>query len=222
MYQSRSGSARQVVGTGLMVGAIQLTVGAALLAAFAGGAIQTVIHQTLKDNNWVAVPPLPSPAVPPKQPTAQRQDPVAAPTPAIDGLAPPTTMTLGPLAPLPPVGGNDRGIVSDSPEPRPSPTLPAIGARPLGESSQWITPRDYPSRALREGWSGVTRLHLVIGSDGRVNGCTVVASSGHDALDAVACEKVSQRARFSPARDASGADRAGTYDSAIHWQINEE
>ena len=90
MYQSRSGSARQVVGTGLMVGAIQLTVGAALLAAFAGGAIQTVIHQTLKDNNWVAVPPLPSPAVPPKQPTAQRPDPVAAPTPAIDGRAPPT------------------------------------------------------------------------------------------------------------------------------------
>jgi protein TonB len=62
----------------------------------------------------------------------------------------------------------------------------------------------------------------VIGRDGRVSACRVVASSGHDTRDAVACDKVGQRARFSPARDGAGASRQGTCDSAIHWQIQEE
>jgi protein TonB len=228
MYQSRSQGARQVLGTGLLVGAIQLSIGAALLAAFAGGTFDRMIHPTLKDNAWIPIPPLPKPTVQPVHRSAPNRNMMTAPTPTIPDLAPPTPLTLGPLAPLPPVAGDDRGFLTDFPEPGhfpepgPGPTVPAIGARPLGDASHWITPGDYPSRALREGWSGVTRLHLVIGSDGRVNRCTVVASSGHDTLDAVACEKVSQRARFSPARDGSGTNREGTYDSAIHWEINAE
>jgi protein TonB len=223
MYQSRSGGTRQVVGTGLLVGAIQLSIGAALLGAFAGGAIRQVIHNTLKDNTWIPVPPPPKiPVRPAPARPANHDTTITAPTPTHEGRAPPTLLTLGPLSPLPPVDGDERARLGDGPEPRPTPTFAALGAKPLGDIGGWITPRDYPAPALREGWSGVTRLHLLIGSDGRVNGCTVTASSGHDALDAVACEKVSLRARFSPARDGSGTSRAGTYDSAIHWQINEE
>jgi protein TonB len=80
---------------------------------------------------------------------------------------------------------------------------------------------DYPSRALRERWSGITRLHLIVTSDGRLEGCTVTAPSGHAELDSVACAKVSERARFSPARDSTGAAGTGTYDGAIRWRINE-
>lgn len=221
MYQSRSGGARQVLGTGLVVGALQLGIAAALLSTFAGGAIGTVIHRTLQDH-WIDIPPPPPKPTQTAHAAMPNHDTIAAPDPAVPGLSTPTSITLGPLVPMPPVGGDDRQILSDFTPPKPTLTQPSVAAHPLGDTAQWITPGDYPSRALREGWSGVTRLHLLIGSDGHVNGCTVIASSGHDALDAVACEKVSQRARFSPARDGSGATRDGTFDSAIHWQINEE
>lgn len=43
-----------------------------------------------------------------------------------------------------------------------------------------------------------------IGVDGRVSGCTVVASSGRPDLDARTCALITARFRFRPARDAAG------------------
>jgi protein TonB len=222
MYQSRSGGARQVLGTGVLVGAIQVGVGLALLTTFAGGEIRAVLHKTLNARQWTYLPPpVPRPS-PTAHSSAPNHDPITTPQPAEQGLVPPTLLFLGPVAPLPSLAGDGRDLLTDFPGPKPTPPLPSIAAHPLGDTGSWITPGDYPSRALRESWSGVTRLHLVIGSDGRVTACSVIASSGHDMLDAVACDKVSQRARFSPARDGTGATREGAFDSAIRWQIQEE
>jgi|GEM_PF-4666415 len=222
MYQSRSGGARQVLGTGVLVGAIQIGIGAALLTTFAGGEIRSVIHNALRANQWTYVPPpapRPSPAA---HASAPGHDSISAPQSAVADLAIPTTLTLGPLAPLPPIEGDGRGFLSDIPTPKSPPPLPPIAARPLGDPGAWITPGDYPSRALRESWSGVTRLHLIIDGNGRVSACSVIASSGHDMLDTVACDKVSQRARFTPAHDGSGTMHEGTFDTAIRWQIQEQ
>ena len=129
MYQSRSGGTRQVVGTGLLAGAIQLSIGAALLAAFAGGAIRQVIHNTLKDNTlkddtWIPVPPPPQTAVrPAAAPPANHDTTIAAPTPTHDGLAPPTQLARGPLTPLPPTMPSTSQLGSSS-TPRPTGRCP--------------------------------------------------------------------------------------------------
>jgi protein TonB len=222
MYQSNPGGARHLVGAGLAVGALQLGIGIVLLSTFAGGAITTAIHNQLQAHKWTYVPPPPPRHPANAMPATHRDSTVPAPRPTIPGLVIMNPFPTGPIATLPQTGGDDIGQLIDMPLPHPKPALPSIAAHPLGDPGAWIIPEDYPWRALREGWRGVTRVHLVIDSDGRVTSCTVTASSGHDALDAVACAKVAQRARFSPARDGTGAAHEGAYDNAIHWEIHEE
>lgn len=218
MYESPS---RRNVRAGLAVGVVHVAIAAGFLSAFAGGVVKTIIHDTLPAT-WAYVPPLqPPPQRIQKHADAPTRTTVTAPVPAEPGLAAPTGLALGPLMPLPSVGGDGTGVLTELPEVHQTPTFTAVAARPLGDRGTWITPDDYPSRALREGWSGTTRLHLLVGSDGRVESCAVTASSGHTELDSVACAKVTERARFSPARDTTGAAGAGTYDGAIHWRINE-
>lgn len=218
MYQSPT---RRNFRTGLAVAAVQAGIGAALLSAFGGGVIRQVFHPTLQANTMTYMAPLPQQPKPIPHATAPTHDSVIAPPSPIPGLAPPGNLVLGPMTPTLPfagTGGYELPDISITPA---KPAYPPVAARPLGDRGSWITTDDYPSRALREGWSGTTRLHVMVGSDGRVEGCTVIASSGHAELDAVACAKVTERARFSPARDSSGAASAGTYDGAIHWRINE-
>jgi protein TonB len=222
MYRSHTQNTRQQLGTGVAVAALQLGLGLALVSTFAGGVITAVTRHPLPARDYTYVPP---PPPQPDQPVHARQapdTPSPAPQPQNDDLSLPHELTFDPILPLPLPGGDAIGIPTGAPQPRPTPAMPPVAAHPLGNPGDWITPNDYPSRALREGWSGVTRLHLAIDSNGQVTGCTVTASSGHAALDAVACEKVSQRARFAPARDASGAAREGVYNGAIRWQIHEE
>jgi protein TonB len=223
MYQAPTRGVRRVFGTGFLVAAVQIGIGTALLSAFAGGAFKDVVHQTLNPKTWTYMPPpKPQPQPQPKHTThktAQDHTVMTAPQPEIPGLGKGGGLTLGPLLPLPLPGGDDRAVLTDGPPPRLA--LPPVRARPLGNPGLWITPNDYPLRALRESWGGVTRLHLVVGDDGHVNTCSIIASSGHAELDAVACTKVAERARFAPARDSTGAPSEGSYDSAIRWQVTD-
>ena len=92
-------------------------------------------------------------------------------------------------------------------------------ARPLSNPGTWTTTADYPSTALINQREGVTRFSVMIGPDGRVTSCQILASSGHADLDAATCLNVTRRARFDPARDASGKPTAGKYSNQIRWQI---
>ena len=222
MTYSRYSERRSALGPGLLAATIQISLGAALLTAFAGGALHPHIPKVLQDNLWIPVAPPPPPAPPihrtaasPERPTQQTpDDPIAIPT---------SQFTLAPLDPMA-VPGTGHDALPEIPHtpPTPPPAQPVVGAHPLGDPGQWITTADYPQAALQRGWSGVTRLHLEIGADGKVSGCRVTASSGHPPLDAVACDKVSQRARFAPARNSAGRPDAGSYDSAIRWQVIEQ
>lgn len=58
---------------------------------------------------------------------------------------------------------------------------------------------------LRKARSGADlTLRYRIGIDGRVSGCTVISSSGRPDLDAGTCQRITERFRFRPARDAQG------------------
>ena len=92
-------------------------------------------------------------------------------------------------------------------------------AKPINNPGTWTTTADYPSTALINQREGVTRFSVMIGPDGRVTSCQVLASSGHVDLDAATCLNVTKRARFDPARDASGKPVVGKYSNQIRWQI---
>ncbi len=159
-------------------------------------------------------PPPDEPPPPPPKPADVPPPPVVAPPPMVQTPAPAPQVTSvatppPPMPPLPPV-------VSAPPPPR-----PVARAAPKGRPGDWVTSDDYPSRALREGRSGVVGLRLDVSIDGRVAGCTVTSSSGHSDLDSTACQLVTRRARFKPATDSSGSPMADSWSSRFVWRIPE-
>jgi protein TonB len=63
---------------------------------------------------------------------------------------------------------------------------------------------DYPAEALQKGDQGKVQARLSIDAHGRVAHCSIVLSSGHASLDNATCEILRKRARFDPARNATG------------------
>ena len=91
------------------------------------------------------------------------------------------------------------------------------GAQPLGNPGEWVTTPDYPQEALRDDLQGVVAFVLTIDTLGRVERCTVTQSSGADILDNAACNLITLRARFAPARDRRGRPMVGSYSSRVRW-----
>lgn len=93
------------------------------------------------------------------------------------------------------------------------------GMAPATNPGSWVTNDDYPASAMREEREGTTGFKLTIGADGLPTGCDIIAPSGHGDLDALTCQLILQRARFTPGRNARGDAVGGTYSNRIRWQI---
>ncbi|HEX8364687.1 MAG TPA: energy transducer TonB [Allosphingosinicella sp.] len=72
---------------------------------------------------------------------------------------------------------------------------------------------DYPTAALRAGHQGSVIIRVRIGTTGRIEGCEIVESSGHEVLDDATCRRVSGRYRYFP---AIGDDGRPTVDAIMH------
>ncbi|MDQ8756668.1 energy transducer TonB [Sphingosinicella sp. LHD-64] len=83
----------------------------------------------------------------------------------------------------------------------------------------WVHADDYPTSALRANVSGQTILRLTIDAEGRITGCTTIATSGNEALDRASCANVSQ-GRFRPALDQNGAPIAVEIAMPIRWTVH--
>lgn len=103
------------------------------------------------------------------------------------------------------------------------PARPPVGTEtpviPLGNPGEWVTYGDYPTKALREGVSGTVGFRATIGVDGAVTGCSIVSSSKSQELDEATCRLVTQRARFSPARNPKGEAVLGQYTNRVRWVV---
>ena len=170
-------------------------------------------------------PPKPTPVPTPTEPPAA-QDPRPAPSRPAPTPADPFAFTAtgpAPTFPTGPVGETGGGAVGEAlfptPTPTPSPGMAPRAARPRGNPALWVSTSDYPTAGLRGELEGLVRVQLNIGADGKPTGCTVTASSGHDVLDEATCAKLLRRARFDPASDHTGAKVAGTWNTAVRWQI---
>ncbi len=107
------------------------------------------------------------------------------------------------------------------PPPPPPPTPPAKAQRavPRGNPGSWATNDDYPSSAIRAEESGTTGFRVEIGPDGKVTSCAVTGSSGSATLDDATCRLISRRARFTPAKDTSGAAVSDSYSNKVRWVL---
>ncbi|MEO5586595.1 MAG: energy transducer TonB [Novosphingobium sp.] len=207
-----------------LVGALHAAAIYALVVGLAGPVGQMFEDKTLVGEQ------IPLPKVPPPVPEAAKPDPArpqtaqAKPIPQ-EVFVTPITNILGhdDRIILPPFGGGiGGGDGTLTPPPPPQPQHQAFTpklARPVGKPGAWVTPNDYPTADLRAEREGTTGFQLSIGMDGKVQSCQVTASSGSASLDAAACDKLTKRAKFAPATDATGTAVAGTYSSAVHWTI---
>lgn len=201
--------------------------GAVLIA---GLAVSVVITQPAPNPTGVLVTPKPIDPPPPPEPkpapdastnTAQTaQNPrITAPDTPFDGFE------TGPITAFPdfgddiigPVGPVDLGI--DPPAPSPAPLADPIKASPRGNPGAWVTDNDYRTSWIRRGYSGRASFTLEISATGRVSDCTITRSTGHTALDDATCKHLMSRGRFTPAKDSSGNAVAGSYSSAINWEL---
>lgn len=96
-----------------------------------------------------------------------------------------------------------------------------VGAAPPQRAranlGSYFSQDDYPASALREAAQGTSRVSLTIGTNGRVVGCSIAASSGNASLDSATCRILQSRARYTPARDQSGNPATGVDRGSVTW-----
>lgn len=179
-----------------------------------------LIGETIVDPVPLPPPPPPKPTTDPKAPTDSKV------------YTPPTTLTLNNNADeidttivLPPPGDLIKDpagpVIIPSPGPGPKPVAEAIAAKARNNPGEWITEADYKTSWINRGMAGSAGFRLQVGANGRVEGCQIIRSTGHAALDEATCALVTRRARFDPARNGDGDKVAGSYASSVLWQIPE-
>lgn len=204
------------------VGAVHGVMAVALLTGFAGGIIQEFKRQSLQTWNYMPPPPPPKPE-PTVKPSAHPIDAPPMPNPPMPPLPQPSSDLHIDIAPLP-TGGSGLGtgtLTPPLPTSSPTPRFTPRAASPLGMPGRWVSDADYPTAALRRGEQGAAGFEVTIGPDGRVRDCRITRSSGSASLDAATCAKVSERAKFTPARDENGDLVTGRYANVIRWRIPE-
>jgi protein TonB len=213
-------------GRSAAIGAVVALHAAAIYALVTGLGVDYIKEQfvVLKARN---IPALPEPTPPPPpQPREQKQprDSVVE-VPKTEFTIPVTddSFTVAPtpdLPKLPDVFPTDvTDYVKPPAPPAPQPSFAPKSAVPRGSPAGWVSTDDYPSRDLRQGNQGRVGFSLVIGTDGRVKSCVVTQSSGHPGLDGATCKLVTKRAKFTPAKDTSGAKTTGAYTNTVVWTI---
>jgi protein TonB len=212
-YADQTMSTRKAVSIGLVV-----ALHAALGYAFITGLAYNVIKKAAQDLKVVDVqeaPPPPEQKPPPPPPEQKFEPPpIVAPPPLVQTptIAPPIVSVPTP----PPVV-----ITPTAPPAPPPPPAPVVSkaAGAKGDPAQWVTSDDYPPAALREEREGVTKVTWQINEQGRIENCSVTASSGSPDLDETACRVLTRRGRYSPAMDQSGKPMRTTQSRTIRWQI---
>jgi protein TonB len=168
----------------------------------------------------IPLPPPPPEPTPPK-PSTPRDTTLEVPRPPIPLPPPPAPGPVAKWEEFPgPTGGESTGpILPPLPPPPPSPSFAPKSARPSNSSAGWISTNDYPRSPLMNEIEGTAGYLLVIGTNGRVASCDLTRSSGNRALDDATCRLITNRARFEPATDESGAKVLGTYTGSVRWEI---
>jgi periplasmic protein TonB len=218
-YADQEMSTRRVVSLGV-VALLHAGMGYALITGLAYDAAKQVFKDLETFDVAEEEPEPEEPPPPPEKLDIPPPPKVTAPPPVVKSqVVSQNTQTVvitpsAPPAPPPPPPA--------PPAPPPPPAVvKAQKAQPKGQPGNWATTDDYPSSAIRAEEQGTTGFRVEVGPDGRVTSCSVTRSSGSSTLDEATCRLVTRRARFTPAKDTSGAAISDTYSNNIRWVLPE-
>jgi protein TonB len=93
------------------------------------------------------------------------------------------------------------------------------GARPAQRLSGALANRDYPRAALRARAQGSVAVRYTIRTDGLVEDCRILRSSGHFELDDTTCRLIERRFRYRPALDRSGRPVPAFESKSYDWYL---
>lgn len=228
MYRNAEGIGWRRAGAGLATAVIH-----ALFAALLIWGLAT--DRGARDPDGVTVaafdvsPPPPPP--PPEPERAARESAPAEPAPegrtgrALPREAPETTLALAPRPAAPSAG--EGGETSDGSGARGAGSGAGGAGAGGGGGGGIATPArriagalhdsDYPRAAEAARMAGTVGISFRVRSDGRVDRCTVVRSSGHPLLDDLTCRLFTERYRFRPATTAAGRPVESTLQTSFTW-----
>ncbi len=102
----------------------------------------------------------------------------------------------------------------------PASTMASPGQpRPRSGIDDWVQFKDYPPGAFETRGDYVIGYTLQLDARGKVDRCSVTASSGDKAVDDRTCAVISKRATFDPPRDAAGQAVPSRYAGKLVWRI---
>jgi len=109
--------------------------------------------------------------------------------------------------------------VAKAEQPAPAVVDNSPKATPIGSPAAWFPADAYPPEAKAAGLQGRTAFTLDLDPQGRITSCNITSSSGSPLLDSTTCTLLVTNGRFRPARNAAGQPVAGTWSSAMVWQL---
>ena len=174
------------------VAALHVLLGYAIVTGFAISVVKKIIEPLEAVNVKEEAPP---PDEPPPPPPKEIEIPPYVPPPevSIQSDAPTNSITTQSAVPRP-----DPPVVAPPAPPAPAPTVAPTPATARGRGNAF-SDDDFPSASRAAEEEGVTRVSYLIGTDGRVTECQVVATSGFKRLDDATCNIIQRRFRFNPA-----------------------
>ena len=224
-YADQQMSGNRVVAI-IIVALIHIALGYLLITGLAVDAVKNVVERVTTIDVDEPPPPEPEdePPPPPPEDIPQTVPPPVAPPPPINIARTPPPVQVTPNIP-PPSPPAIRIPPPAPPAPAPAPPAPpsqARGASPDG-LSRWAAriQGDYPSSALRREEQGTVTMRITIGTNGRVEACSVTGSSGSSALDQAACRGMQRYARYNPALNAAGNPITDTTTQSIRYVLPE-
>jgi protein TonB len=181
----------------IMVAILQLGLGYAIVTGLAYNVIKKAA-QDLKTFDVEEQPPPPEEPPPPPKDMPKVPPPPVTPPPLVRMEAPP-----------PPI---------ETVTPPPRKVQSAQSAK--GDLRTLFSADDYPASAQAAGAEGTSQASITIGPDGRVASCSIIRSSGNNALDAATCNIIRRRAKYIPARDSNGNAVSDTITTPpITWRL---
>jgi protein TonB len=230
MYGDHEDSGPRRALAGIVTLAIHGAIGAGLIWGLASGGdpLPLPAHDARVVEIDVRPPPPPPPPAKPSRPAAKdpagdagkkgQPLPVEAPEAAVP-LAP------HPAAPVAAEGRDPTAGAADQGSGAGSATGSGTGGGGDGEGTGAPARRiagnlrdsDYPREAEAAGLAGTVTIGFRVRTDGRVDRCTIVQSSGHALLDGLTCELFTRRYRFRPATNAAGEAIDSTLRTSFTW-----
>ena len=228
-YADQQMSGNRVVAI-IIVALLHIALGYALITGLAVEAVNKVVERVTTVDVDEPPPPEEEPPPPPEQePVPQTEPPPMAPRPPIQVAPRPVEINTTdriierPVTPIVLPQRTQTPTPRPTPTPTPTPTpSKARNATPQNQAN-WAgrIQGDYPSSALRRNEEGTVSMRITIGTNGRVEACSVTGSSGSSALDSAACRGMERYARYNPALNDAGAEISSTTTQSIRYVLPE-